>query len=66
MNVKVYLSYDIKVTLKLIFGMKTSRFCHYDIMFVCLFVFVALRPMSTAMVIAGRSVHLTTLFPGQA
>ena len=33
---------------------------------VCLFVFVALRPMSTAMVIAGRSVHITTLFPGQA
>ena len=33
---------------------------------VCLFVFVALRPMSTAMFIAGRSVHLTTLFPGQA
>ena len=32
----------------------------------CLFVFVALRPMSTAMVIAGRSVHLTTLFPEQA
>ena len=31
----------------------------------CLFVFVALRPMLTAMVIAGRSVHLTTLFPGQ-
>ena len=30
-----------------------------------LFVFVALRPMSTAMVIAGRSVYLTTLFPGQ-
>ena len=30
---------------------------------VCLF---ALRPKSTAMVIAGRSVHLTTLFPGQA
>ena len=28
--------------------------------------FVALRPMSTAMVNAGRSVHLTTLFPGQA
>ena len=33
-------------------------------LFVCLF--VALRPKSTAMVIAGRSVHLTTLFPGQA
>ena len=30
---------------------------------VCLFVsFVALRPKSTAMVIAGRSIHLTTLF----
>ena len=38
----------------------------YKHLFVCLFVFVALRPMSTAMVIAGRSVHLTTLFPGQA
>ena len=36
-------------------------------LFICLFVcFVALRPKSTAMVIAGRSVHLTTLFPGQA
>ena len=34
--------------------------------FVFGFGFVALRPMSTAMVIAGRSVHLTTLFPGQA
>ena len=33
------------------------------LVFVC---FVALRPKSTAMVIAGRSVHLTTLFPGQA
>ena len=32
---------------------------------VLLFCFVALRPKSTAMVIAGRSVHLTTLFPGQ-
>ena len=33
----------------------------------CLFVcFLALRPKSTAMVIVGRSVHLTTLFPGQA
>ena len=31
--------------------------------FVC---FVALRPKSTAKVMAGRSVHLTTLFPGQA
>ena len=44
------------------FGSDPMKFC----LFVCLFVFVALRPMSTAMVIAGRSVHLTTLFPGQA
>ena len=35
----------------------------FSYLFVC---FVALRPKSTAMVIAGRSVHLTTLFPGQA
>ena len=35
----------------------------YFVLFVC---FVALRPKSTAMVIAGRSVHLTTPFPGQA
>ena len=32
-------------------------------MFVCLF--VALRPMSTAMVIAGRSVHLPHFFLGR-
>ena len=37
-----------------------------DDLFVCFVCFVALRPKSTAMVIAGRSVHLTTLFPGQA
>ena len=41
---------------KLIFSLKVS-------LFVC---FVASRPKSTAMVMAGRSVHLTTLFPGQA
>ena len=48
--------------------------CHAFVC-VCLYVgwlvgwlvgFVASRPKSTAMVIAGRSVHLTTLFPGQA
>ena len=38
--------------------------CFFFVLF--FFVFVALRPMSTAMVIAGRSVHLTTFFPGQA
>ena len=40
--------------------------CRRVYRWVCLFVFVALRPKSTAMVIAGRSVHLTTHFPGQA
>ena len=40
-----------------------ANFDYHDSLFVCLF---ALRPKSTAMVIAGRSVHLTTLFPGQA
>ena len=40
-------------------------FCFFPVcdLFVC---FVALRPKSTAMVMAGRSVRLTTLFPGQA
>ena len=46
-------SFDVYLICKNIIGL-----------FVCLF--VALRPKSTAMVIAGRSVHLTTLFPGQA
>ena len=31
-----------------------------------IFLFVALRPGSTAIVMAGWSVHLTTLFPGRA
>ena len=40
-----------------------------DLFVVVLFFFFfwgggALRPKSTAMVMAGRSVHLTTLFPG--
>ena len=46
------------------FREKHGTFPRMDIpsmfLFVCLF--VALRPKSTAMVIAGRSVHLTTLF----
>ena len=33
---------------------------------ICFVCFVTLRPKSTAMVMARRSVHLTTLFPGQA
>ena len=39
---------------------------HCVVVLICFVCFVALRPKSTAMVIAGRSVHLTTLFPGQA
>ena len=39
------------------------RSTYYWFLFVC---FVALRPKSTAMVMAGWSVHLTTLLPGQA
>ena len=33
--------------------------------FLCLFVFAALRPKSTAVVMAGRSVPLTTFFLGK-
>ena len=42
---------------------KTQDYPMAAIFFVCL---VTLRPKSTAMVMAERSVHLTTLFPGQA
>ena len=42
---------------------KSSKGHTLETLFVC---FVALRPKSTAMVMAGRSVDLTTLFPGQA
>ena len=51
-----------------IFDLRLSIVLTFSIAaYLCLFVFfAALRPMSTAMVIAGRSVHLTTLFPGQA
>ena len=43
------------------------KFRMVRLLFVCLFVCcVAFRPKSTAMVIAGRSVHLIKLFPGQA
>ena len=45
---------------------RTQQWVTNSLPVILLFVFVALRPKSTAMVIAGRSVHLTTLFPGQA
>ena len=45
---------------------KKSRVENDADLFLRVMLFVALRPKSTAMVIAGRSVHLITLFPGQA
>ena len=51
----------------LILCMFTMYVCCISSVFVGWLVgFVASRPKSAAMVIAGRSVHLTTLFPGQA
>ena len=44
-------------------NLSLGNFHTFVVLFVC---FVALRPKPTAMDIAGRSVHLTTLFPGQA
>ena len=46
----------------LLAGVQTCQLFENDL-FLC---FVVLCPMSTAMVMAGRSVNLTTLFPGQA
>ena len=58
------ISYSLKKSIMISQNLSTAAVI---IGFVCLFVcFVALRPKSTAMVIAGRSVNLTTLFPGQA
>ena len=58
------------ISLKIVLSLKLANSADPDEMprvaFCWLVDFVALRPKSTAMVIAGRSVHLTTLFPGQA
>ena len=51
-----------KLTICFLLASFTSSDPDPDEEFVC---FVALRPKSTAMVMRGRSVHLTTLFPGQ-
>ena len=59
MTIKWSFSYSSFVKLSLYNMIRVLR----HLLFVC---FVALRPKSTAMVIAGRSVRLTTLFPGQA
>ena len=47
-----------------VFPMKTSE--AFQIWTKCVCLFVVLRPKSTAMVTAGRSVHLAVLFPEQA
>ena len=44
----------------------TPHLCEQNTHQIWLVCFVALRPKSTAMVMAGWSVHLTTLLPGQA
>ena len=57
------LTYIPNNVIAIVFSLLRSFETHPENLFVC---FVALRPKSTAMVMAGRSVHLTTLFPGQA
>ena len=59
----IYMSCDARVIILTQNGYPSAQLESPAIIVV---VFVALRPKSTAMVIAGRSVHLTTLFPGQA
>ena len=54
----------VNVPLNMVDSIMASRYKPVNLtLFVC---FVALHPKSTALVIAGRSVYLTTLFPGQA
>ena len=53
----------VRVDNELLHGRVGYEYDKGKVLFVC---FVALRPKSTAMVIAGRSVRLTTLFPGEA
>ena len=63
---KFQYSNDMGCRSKLSFGLPIClQYYHLaaNSLFVC---FVALRPKSTAMVMVGRSVHLTTHFPGQA
>ena len=59
----------ITIYIVVVYAKTTAEFVEYikqssvsDYQFVC---FVALDPKSTAMVMAGRSVHLTTTFLGK-
>ena len=56
-------NYFAYIHIYIVYGMDPTQLLHVVVNLVG---FVALRPTSTAMVIAGRLVHLTTLFPGQA
>ena len=55
-------SSEISVLIAAMIDLLASTHC----LFFCFFCFVALRPKSTAMIMPGRSVDLTTPFPGQA
>ena len=58
-----HLLFGANAPFSILFSKVFKTLLKFFLNFVC---FVALRPKSTAMVMAGRSVHLTTLFPGQA
>ena len=62
-----FLARGIDLGIFLLFGpfpiFHSTDLYRFYVIFVC---FVALSPKSTAMVMAGRSFHLTTLFPWQA
>ena len=60
------INHDYRKWIILTFFSECRNLYHLKLFYGDLVGFVALRPKSTAMVIAGRSVHLTTLFPGQA
>ena len=47
-------------------SLRTVTVTYIFLCIVCFVCYLALLPKSTAMVMAGRSVHLITLFPGQA
>ena len=60
----VHIAQTTRYNVIVIVHIAQATYIQCNSLFVC---FVALRPKSTAiMVIAGRSVHLTTLFPGLA
>ena len=59
----IFSVFDIQF--KELFSIQTGTISAAAVSYLISVCFVALRPKSTAMVMAGRSVHLATLFPGQ-